>query len=125
MVPQDDPSVYAKAQQKIQQWGILTQQQRQNQGLIQAAKKQIQPNQANSYRRAIATLRKIPSGQPGYNTAQNLIEQWSRTIYLMAQSRAWRGNYQAAIQTAAFVPTGTTSSDAAQKAIAKWQQLRQ
>jgi len=125
MVPQDDPSVYAKAQQKIEQWEILTQQQRQNQGLIQAAKKQIQPNQANSYRRAIATLRKIPSGQPGYNTAQNLIEQWSRTIYLMAQSRAWRGNYQAAIQTAAFVPTGTTSSDAAQKAIAKWQQLRQ
>jgi hypothetical protein len=122
LIPNDDPSVYAKAQQSIAQWKLRSAQQQQNQSIIQAARKQVQPNQASSYRRAITSLSKILPGQPGYAEAQQLIAQGSRTIYLIAQSRASRGKFQDAIQTAALVPAGTPSFEAAQKAIARWQQ---
>ncbi len=122
LVTKDSPSVYAKAQQTIEQLQLLSKQQQQNQEIIQAAKQQIQPNQATSYSRAIATLSQIPPEQPGYAEAQLLIDQFSQTIYLMAQSRASRGDFQLAIQTAANVPAGTSSSEAAEKAIAKWKQ---
>src|SRR3569832_704527 len=122
LVPKDDPSVYAKAQTTIEQWKLLSTQQKENQGIIQAAKQQIQYYQGSSYIRAIAAVRKIPSGQPGYAEAQQLIEQWSNTIYQMAQSRASQEKFQMAIQTAALVPAGTPSYDDAQKAIAKWRQ---
>lgn len=125
LVTPDSPSVYAKAQQTIEQLQLLSKQQQQNQGIIQAAKQQIQPNQATSYSRAIANLRQIPPAQPEYAEAQLLIDQFSRTIYLMAQSRAARGDFQLAIQTAANVPVGTSSSEAAKKAIAKWKQGKQ
>jgi uncharacterized caspase-like protein len=122
MVPKDDPSVYAKAQRTINQWKGFSIQQQQNQSIIQAAKKQIQPNQAWSYRDAITTLSKIPYGQPGYAEAQQLTTQWSQTIYLLAQSRAAQGKLPEAIKTAGFVPTSTPYFEAAQKAIAKWKQ---
>jgi hypothetical protein len=122
MVPKDDPSVYAKAQRTINQWKGFSIQQQQNQSIIQAAKKQIQPNQAWSYRDAISTLSKIPYGQPGYAEAQQLTTQWSQTIYLLAQSRAAQGKLPEAIKTAGFVPTSTPYFEAAQKAIAKWKQ---
>ena len=122
LVTPDSPSVYAKAQQTIEQLQLLSKQQQQNQGIIQAAKQQIQPNQATSYSGAIANLRQIPPNQPGYAEAQLLIDQFSRTIYLMAQSRAARGDFQLAIQTAVNVPAGTSSSEAAETAIAKWKQ---
>lgn len=122
LVPNDDLSVYNKAQHSVKQWKLRSVEQQQNQSIIQAARLQVQPNQASSYRRAITTLSKIPLGQPGYAEAQELITQGSRTIYLIAQSRASQGKFQNAIQTAALVPSGTPSFEAAQKAIAKWQQ---
>jgi hypothetical protein len=122
LVPKDNPSVYAKAQKTINQWKALTTQQRQNQAIIQAAKKQIQPNQASSYNRSLTTLRKIPAGQPGYAEAQQLIAQGSQKIYLIAQSRASQGKFKEAIQAAALVPANTPSYGAAQKAITKWKQ---
>jgi uncharacterized caspase-like protein len=122
LVPKDNPSVYAKAQKTITQWKALTTQQQQNQAIIQAAKKQIQPNQASSYNRSLTTLRKIPAGQPGYAEAQQLIAQGSQKIYLIAQSRASQGKFKEAIQAAALVPANTPSYEAAQKAIAKWKQ---
>ncbi|AFZ20731.1 caspase family protein [Allocoleopsis franciscana] len=122
LVPKDDWSVYGKAQQTINQWKILATQQQKNKTLIQEAKQQIQPNQASSYSRAITTLRPILPDQPGYDEAQQLTAQWSRTIYLIAQSRASRGKLQEAIQSASLVPAGTPSAEAAKVAIAKWQQ---
>lgn len=122
LVPKDDASVYATAQQAINQWTVLAKQQQQNKTIIQAAKAQIQPNQASSYSRALTTLRQVLPSQPRYAEAQQLTNQWSRTIYLIAQSRAARGRLQEAIQTASLVPAGTSSSDAAKAAIAKWQQ---
>ncbi len=125
LVPKDDPAVYAKAQQSIKKWKGLTARYKQNQSIIQVAKKQIQPNQASSYSRAIVTLRKVPQGTPGYTEAQQLIAQGSQKIYLLAQARAQQGKLQQAIQTAALVPSGTPSYDTAQKAIAKWKQSKQ
>lgn len=122
LVPQDQTSMYADAQRMINQWQILALQQQQNKSIIQAAQEQIEPYQASSYSRAITTLQQILPDQPGYTEAQQLITQWSRTIYLIAQSRAARGEFQQAIQTAALVPTGSPSSEAAKTAIAKWQQ---
>ncbi len=124
LVPKNNPSVYAQAQQSIARWKIFSKQQQQNKAIIQAARKQVRRNQASSYNRAIMTLRKVPRGQPGYGEAQKLIAQGSKTIYLIAQSRASRGRFQEAIQTAALVPSGTPYSDAAQKAIAKWKQKK-
>src|SRR5919202_385989 len=122
LVPKDDLSVYAKAQQTINQWKVRSIQQQQNKSLIQTAKQQIQQNQASSYSRAITTVRPILPDQPGYAEAQQLTTQCSRTIYLIAQSRASRGKLQEAIESASLVPAGTPSSDAAKVAIAKWQQ---
>lgn len=122
LVPKDDPSVYAKAQQMINQWKTLSTKQEQNKAIIQTARQQVRPNQASSYHQAIATLRKIPAGQPGHAQAQQLIAQASQTIYQLANSRASQGRLREAIQTAALVPAGTPSHDAAQTAIAKWKQ---
>jgi predicted O-linked N-acetylglucosamine transferase (SPINDLY family) len=119
-VPQGTPS-YQNAQNAIARWQQQGQQQ-QAQSQIQTAREQIQPNQASSYNRAINTLRQIKSGQSGYEQAQELIDQWSRQIYLIANSRAAQGNFQAAVQTAELVPQDTPSHQNAQKAIAKWKQ---
>jgi hypothetical protein len=117
-------SSFDAAQKAIAKWkqGKSPQQPQATSPLIAAAKKQIQPNQASSYNRAIATLRKIAPGQPGYAQAQPLITQWSRQIYLMANSWASEGKFSQAVQTATLVPSGTPSYEAAQKAIAKWKQ---
>lgn len=120
LIPKDDASIHTKAQQTIVQWKIFAKQLQQNQAIIAEAKSQLQSNQASTYRRAIATLSKVSSAQPGYAEAQQLKEQWSRTIYLIAQSRASQGKFESAVQTAALVPTGTSASEASQKAIAKW-----
>lgn len=122
LVPEDDPVTYKTAQQTIASWQLMAQQYPKNQAVIQEAKAQLQSNQASSYRRGINILSKIPPNQPGYTQAQKLTEQWSRTIYLIAQSRAAQGNFENAIQTVALVPSGTASTEAAQKALLKWKQ---
>ncbi|MGB5963859.1 MAG: caspase family protein [Coleofasciculaceae cyanobacterium] len=122
LVPDDDPVTYKTTQEAIANWQIMAQQYSKNQAVIQEAKVQLQPNQASSYRRGINILSKIPPNQPGYNQAQKLIEQWSRTIYLIAQSRASQGKLESAIETVTLVPSGTSSFEAAQKAQLKWKQ---
>ncbi|MEQ8971425.1 MAG: caspase family protein [Coleofasciculus sp. C1-SOL-03] len=121
LVPSTNSSIYNRAQSAIKTWQTQAKQQQQNQAIIQAAKQQLRRNQASSYNRAINTLSKIPPGQPGYDQAQQLIDQWSRQIYLIANSRAWRGQLSLAIKTAALVPPDTPSYPAAQQAIARWQ----
>lgn len=122
LVPEDDPITYKTAQQTIASWQVMTQQYKQNQAVIKDAKAQLQSNQASSYRRALNILSKISPSQPGYTQAQQLTEQWSRNIYLIAQSRASQGKLENAVETVALVPNGTSSSEAAQKALLKWKQ---
>ncbi|MEO8892837.1 MAG: peptidase C14, partial [Coleofasciculaceae cyanobacterium] len=108
----------------IASWQLMAQQYPKNQAVIQEAKAQLQSNQASSYRRGINILSQIPPNQPGYSQAQKLIEQWSRRIYLIAQSRASQGRLESAIETVALVPSGTSSFEAAQKALLKWKKGR-
>ncbi|NEP14020.1 MAG: hypothetical protein F6K14_28210 [Symploca sp. SIO2C1] len=122
MIPKDDPSVHQEAQQAMEQWKVLSTQHKQNQGIIQGAKKEIKPNQASSYNRAITILSQVKSEQPSYAEAQQLKAQWSQKIYLMANTRAAQGKFQQAVETAKLVPQGTPSYQNAQKAIAKWNQ---
>ena len=122
MIPQDDQSVHLEAQQAMEQWQVLSTQHKQNQGIIEGAKKEIKPNQASSYNRALSILSQVPPEQPGYAEAQQLTAQWSRMIYLIANSRAAQGQFKEAVETAKLIPQDTPSYETAQIAIAKWQQ---
>jgi len=121
LVPPEQ-NVGADAQQAIARWKEQARQQRANQIVLKAAKGLIRPGQASSYNQAITAASRIPPDQPGYAEANQLINQWSRTIYLMAQSRASREEFKAAMETATLVPDNTPSYEAAQKAIVKWKQ---
>src|SRR6478672_8994800 len=121
LVPVEQPAA-ADAQKAIARWKEQASQQRANQIILKAAKGLIRPGQASSYNQAITAANKILPDQPGYAEARQLITQWSRAIYLIAQSRASRGEFKAAITTASLVPENTPSSEATQKAIVKWKQ---
>ncbi|MDB9314344.1 caspase family protein [Spirulina sp. CS-785/01] len=122
LVPSEQETLYAQAQQSIQQWQEQAQQQQANIEIIQEARRTIRYTQASSYNQAIKQLQQIPEGQPGYAEAQDLIGRWSRQIYLIANSRASRGEFDLAVQTAKLVPEGTPSYEEAQGAIGRWQQ---
>ncbi|MBZ8183257.1 hypothetical protein [Oscillatoria salina] len=122
LVPNDVPQIKNAANQAIVKWSELAELKWTNQNTIAAAQEQINPAQASSYSFGISLLRKINSGEPEYRQAQQLIEEWSRQIYLMANSRAAGGNLNQAIETAKLVPRNTPSYDQAQNAIARWQQ---
>jgi hypothetical protein len=120
LVPQNNAAVHDRAQQAIAQWQQKSQQQKANQAMIDQAQGSLRRGEASSYSRAIASVRRIPAGQPGYLEAQRLAGEWSNIILGMAQLRASRGRIQAALQTAALVPPGTPAYAQAQKAIAEW-----
>ncbi|MBW4488486.1 MAG: caspase family protein [Trichocoleus desertorum ATA4-8-CV12] len=120
LVPKNNAAVYGQAQQEIAQWQQKSQQQKANQAIIAQAQGLLRRGEASSYSRAIASVRRIPSGQPGYLEAQRLTGEWSNIILGMAELRASRGRIQAALQTAALVPAGTPAYAQAQKAIAEW-----
>ena len=122
LVPLDVKDIHTQAQTSIELWNTQMEQQRLNNLIIQAAKKLISPTQASSYNQAITTLKQISSNQPRYQEAQHLISQWSKRIYLMANSRAARGNFTLAIQTANLVPEDGPFYESAKKAIARWKQ---
>jgi uncharacterized caspase-like protein len=122
LVPQQEKVVYDVAQNKIKLWESQKEQELLNRILIQEIQKQILPNQASSYNRAITALRKIRPGEPHYERAQQLKEEWSRRIYLIANSRAANGNFTLAVQAAQLVPQDSNSYQQAQQAIARWKQ---
>ena len=88
LVPTDVPQVHGIAQNSIKKWEdqlVAVQQGRQK---IVNAQEVIVANQASSYNKAITMLRTIQPGEPTFNEARGLQDQWSRTIYLLANSRA-------------------------------------
>lgn len=122
LVPTDNKKLYQMAQQSIEQWEELSQQQTDNQVLIDAALALIKPDQASSYHRAITTLRYLKPEEPGYQTAQRLIEQLSDKIYQLAQTRATQGQLTLAVKTAQLVPSDSRVYPKTQRAIIEWQQ---
>jgi uncharacterized caspase-like protein len=116
-----DEAPYAKAQAAINLWRLEGKQYVSNKTLLDAANALIKPGQASTYNRAIEVARKVPPGQPGFDTAQKSINKWSEKILDLAKRRAAQGERNAAIATAALVPEETAAYEDAQDAIQKWQ----
>ncbi|MFS0515529.1 caspase domain-containing protein [Nostoc sp. UIC 10607] len=112
---------YAKAQAAINLWRLEGKQYVSNKTLLDAANALIKPGQASTYNRAIEVAKKVPAGQPGFDTAQKSINKWSEKILDLAKRRATEGERNAAIATAALVPEETAAYEDAQDAIQKWQ----
>lgn len=120
LVPSDRLKLHARTQELIDQWQDQLQLQQANDKLLKAAAASIRKKQVSSYAGAIATVRKIPPGQPKYSEAQQLIAQWSQTILDIARSRYSRGKLSAAIEIASSVPPETPAYPDAVAAIAQW-----
>ncbi|WP_375471769.1 caspase domain-containing protein [uncultured Nostoc sp.] len=116
-----DEAPYAKAQAAINLWRLEGKQYVSNKTLLDAANALIKPEQASTYNRAIEVAKKVPVGQPGFDTAQKSINNWSEKILDLAKRRATEGERNAAIATAALVPEETGAYEDAQDAIQKWQ----
>ncbi|MGF2037934.1 MAG: caspase family protein [Nostoc sp. CmiVER01] len=116
-----DEAPYAKAQAVINLWRLEGKQYVSNKTLLDAANALIKSGQASTYNRAIEVAKKVPSGQPGFDTAQKSINSWSEKILDLAKRRATEGELNAAIATAALVPEETGAYEDAQDAIQKWQ----
>jgi hypothetical protein len=124
LVPAESAQLYAQAQQGIETWKLTKQQRQQvSQHRLNVAQEQIQPGQASSYWRAIATLRQIQPQDPLYSQAQQFVDQWSREILQIAQSRAQQRQFELAIQAAILVPADTAAYPQAKTAIATWKPL--
>ncbi|MDB9493933.1 caspase family protein [Spirulina major CS-329] len=121
LIPASQTQSHAAAQQNISQWTQNAALQTQNSEKIRAARRMIRYTQASSYIQGINELKTIPAGQPGYQQAQDLIKRWGEQIYLIANSRAARGEFEQAIATAQLVPADAPNYQAAQSAIARWQ----
>jgi hypothetical protein len=119
LITKNEP-LYAKAQAAINLWRLEGKQYVSNTTLLDAANALIQPGQASTYNRAIEVAKKVPSGQPGFDTAQKSIDNWSEKILDLAKRRAAQGELNAAIETATLVPEETASYEDAQDAIQKW-----
>ena len=116
VMPQDNTEFYQKAQDRIAFW-----QQRQNSRKTIAAAQTIPKlGQASTYQQGIVKLREVPIEHPEYETAQRLADQWSQSIFSIAQARAAQGRENAAIQAAILVPAGTTAYEPTQQAIRRW-----
>ena len=116
-----DEAPYAKAQAAINLWRLEGKQYVSNKTLLDAANALIKPEQASTYNRAIEVAKKVPADQPGFDTAQKSINNWSEKILDLAKRRATEGERNAAIATAALVPEETGAYEDAQDAIQKWQ----
>ncbi|MEH1861092.1 MAG: caspase family protein [Nostoc sp.] len=116
-----DEAPYAKAQAAINLWRLEGKQYVSNKTLLDAANALIKSEQASTYNRAIEVAKKVPAGQPGFDTAQKSINNWSEKILDLAKRRATEGERNAAIATAALVPEETGAYEDAQDAIQKWQ----
>jgi Caspase domain len=120
LMPDVNKPVYNQSKEAIAQWQELSKEQQINVALLSAAKAQIKRGDASSYSKAIEQANQIKSGQPKYEQAQRLIEDWSETIFKIAQLRSSQGKLKEAVQVASLVPSGTKSHKPAQKAIADW-----
>lgn len=121
LVPNDVPQVHGIAVTSIKKWQQQLASAQKYRQVIVNAQELIIPYQASSYSRAIAAIKKIQPSEPIYPEAKRLQDQWSRTIYLLANSRAAKGRFKLAVETARLIPADSPSHKTAQGAIARWQ----
>ena len=116
VMPNDSTEFHQKAQDRIAFW----QQRQQSRDTIKVAQTIPKLGEASTYQQGIDKLREVPIEHPEYETAQRLADQWSQSIFSIAQARAAQGRQSAAIQAAVLVPAGTTAYEPTQKAIQRW-----
>jgi hypothetical protein len=127
LIPQDEPSISIIAQEAaeaINYWQIRAQKQQINHNLLEEAKQVIEPTQASSYSQGITILRQVAPGAANYREAQELIRQWSRQIYLIANTRAARGNFQQAVEALTLVPKDSPYYAKAMTAMLEWKEQK-
>jgi hypothetical protein len=115
-----DDLLYPQAQQAIAKWRLEIKRYVSNKTLLDAANALIRPGQASTYNRAIEVAKQVQPGEPGFETAQKSINEWSEKILDLAKNRAAQGELNTAIETAALVPQITPAYEDAQDAIQKW-----
>jgi len=125
LVPPSQTEIRQLAEQQINTWQNRVSQQTANADAIATAEALIQPGNASSYNDAIAQLRAIQPGQPGYNQSRVQIDTWGQDILAIAYNRADEEDLYEAINAAALVPEDSSVYLEAREAIAGWrQQLR-
>ena len=75
-----------------------------NASVLTDARTAIQPTQVSQFSEAIAKARRIQSGEPFYDEAQQDIRSWSQVILDVAEGRATSGNLDGAIAAARVMP---------------------
>ncbi len=118
VMPLDNVEFHQKAQDRIVFW----QQRQQSRNVIADAQKIPKLGEASTYQQGIVKLREVPIEHPEYEAAQRLADQWSESIFSIAQARAAQGRDRAAIQAAVLVPAGTTAYEPTQQAIRRWRE---
>ena len=116
VMPYANAEYHQKARDRIAFW----QQRQQSRQIIADAQKIPKLGQASSYQQGIVQLREVPIEHPEYEAAQRLADQWSQSIFSIAQARAAQNRESAAIQAAVLVPAGTTAYEPTQQAIRRW-----
>ena len=107
LMPQGDSLIKSLAQETaeaIESWQLRARKQNLYQNYLIHAKASIKPGQASSYNKAIGILQKINSEVEEYSEAQELIKQWNKQIYLIANRRAANGDLKQAAAAAALLP---------------------
>lgn len=125
LVPPSQADIRQVAEQRISEWQESLAQESVNANAIAQAEALIQPGNASSYSEAIAQLRSIQPGQPGYNQSRVQIDALGQEILAIAYDRAADGDLYEAVNAAALVPEDSSVYLEAREAIAGWrQQLR-
>ncbi|MEH1975799.1 MAG: caspase family protein [Nostoc sp.] len=91
-----------------------------NQAVLDLAKMSLRQTQASDLSMAIATARKIQSGEPLYEQAQQNIQIWSQMILDLAEGRAKQRQYASAIAAAQLITKDEAPYAKAQAAINLW-----
>ena len=106
LTPQDNSStrsIALEATEAIQTWQSRARKQNLYQNYLAQAKAIVKPGQASSYNKAIGILHRINSEAEEYSEAQDLIQQWNKQIYLIANRRAEEGDLKQAAAAAALL----------------------
>ncbi|MEH2030884.1 MAG: caspase family protein [Nostoc sp.] len=91
-----------------------------NQAVLDLAKMSLRQTQASDLSMAISTARKIQSGEPLYEQAQENIQIWSQMILDLAEGRAKQRQYASAIAAAQLITKDEAPYAKAQAAINLW-----
>ncbi|MBD2356902.1 caspase family protein [Tolypothrix sp. FACHB-123] len=114
--PTPKPAPTAKSTPKV----TNSESQQRNQAVLDLAKMSLRETQASDLSLAIATARKIQSGEPLYEQAQEDIKIWSRMILDLAEGRAQQKQYANAIAAAQLITKEEELYPKAQALINQW-----